>query len=69
MSIPQNCILLRQFSGACEVVRLENGVESILFTGGRIAAKKFLAESIKSPGFAGVAVYNRKRGGALVRLN
>jgi len=41
-NLPNEYLLLRHPQKVCEVVFTKNGSETVLFAGGRVAAKKFL---------------------------
>jgi len=62
----QPCLILRQPRRVCEVVYVLD-CERVLFTGGRVAAKRFLV-NLRSNDYRGVPAYCLKRRGGLVPM-
>ena len=70
----ENYLLLEQKPGQKAFVyhvNAQTDAREVMFEGGRVAAKKFLAELAVSIAWENVPQYNRKKGrnGCLVRLN
>lgn len=70
MRLPNQYLVIRQPRKACEVALVTAGKpDSVLFSGGRVAAKKFLSAQCLSIGFEHLEVYCLKRSGALVKIS
>jgi hypothetical protein len=63
MLLPTEYIMLRQPRRVCEVAFISHGIEEILFAGGRVPAKRFLAELRAKPEWQGVRAFNHKENG------
>ncbi len=68
MTLPSEHLLLRQPGKACEIVFVKNGVEVVLFSGGRWAARRTLAGLRNSIPYEGTPAYCRKVTGAIVPM-
>jgi len=66
MELPSEYIILRQPAKIAEVVFVKNGIESILFSGGRVKAKHFLDQLKKSIPYESVRTFNLKKGGKTI---
>lgn len=70
MKLPNEYLMLRQPKKLAEIVFVKNGTENILFSGGRVAAKKFLSGLRKGIAWESVRAFCHKEncGGSIVEI-
>ena len=63
MKLPDEYLMLRQPKKVCEVAFIKKGTEHVMFSGGRVAAKKYLTNLRRGIGWEGVRAFNHKEKG------